>query len=116
MQYSGAEDAAQAILASQQSSIELLVFSHKHVEQLPSYSWLSNSFDNDDVATLTHLLRSEDGYQDQQLCSCFGVSKKAVEGAINQGATSIDALGITLGCGSKCGSCKPELSELLSAN
>jgi assimilatory nitrate reductase catalytic subunit len=116
MQYSGAEDAAQAILASQQSSIELLVFSHKQVERLPSFSWLSNSFDNDDVETLVHLLRSEDGDQDQQLCSCFGVSKKAVQNAIDGGAGSIDELGITLGCGSKCGSCKPELSELLSAN
>jgi assimilatory nitrate reductase catalytic subunit len=116
MQYSGAEGAAQAILASQQSSIELLVFSHKQVERLPSFSWLSNSFDNDDMETLAHLLRSEDGDQDQQLCSCFGVSKKAVQNAIDGGAGSIDELGITLGCGSKCGSCKPELSELLSTS
>ncbi|MGK0438893.1 MAG: assimilatory nitrate reductase catalytic subunit [Paracoccaceae bacterium] len=116
MQYSGAQDAAQAILASQQSSIELLVFSHKHVEQLPSYSWLSSSFDNNDVTALAYLLRSEDGYQDQQLCSCFGISKKTIQAVIKQGATSIDELGIRLGCGSKCGSCKPELSELLSAN
>jgi assimilatory nitrate reductase catalytic subunit len=115
MQYSDAENNAQTILASQQSSIELLVFSHNLVERLPSFQWLSSAFDNNDVSTLTQLLRSEDGDQDQQLCSCFGISRKTVEGAIQQGALSIEELGITLGCGSKCGSCKPELSELLLA-
>jgi assimilatory nitrate reductase catalytic subunit len=113
MQYSDSENGANTILASQQSSIGLLLFSHQLVERLPSFSWLSSAFDNDDEAALASLLRCEDGEQDQQLCSCFGVSKKAIQFSISQGIISVEDLGASLGCGSKCGSCKPELSQLL---
>ncbi len=112
-QYSDAISGAQTLLAVAQDSIELLVYSQSTVEALPSFSWLSSAFDSDDCQTLSHLLRSENGEQDQQICSCFAVSEKTIKSKMDEGCLSLEALGLSLGCGSKCGSCKPELARLL---
>ncbi|WP_394173512.1 nitrate reductase [Thalassotalea litorea] len=49
----------------------------------------------------------------RQVCSCFQVHEKTIVDAIEQGATSVEQLTETLGCGGKCGSCKPELTALI---
>lgn len=50
----------------------------------------------------------------KQVCSCFDVREKTIKEAIAQGADSVSKLGEQLRCGTNCGSCKPELSEMLS--
>lgn len=48
------------------------------------------------------------------VCACRGIGRNAVLRAIAEaGCASVDALGATLGAGTTCGSCRPELAELL---
>lgn len=48
------------------------------------------------------------------ICSCFGVGETAIRQAIAQGYDSPAALGAALKCGTNCGSCLPELKQLLA--
>lgn len=47
------------------------------------------------------------------ICSCFGVGEIAIRQAIARGCDSPAALGEALQCGTNCGSCIPELKQLL---
>ncbi len=48
-----------------------------------------------------------------EMCACFAVSCAAVETAIAQGATTLDAVGAATLAGTNCGSCRPEIRQLL---
>jgi assimilatory nitrate reductase catalytic subunit len=49
------------------------------------------------------------------LCSCFGVGVNTILAAIaDQGLRSVAAIGAALQAGTNCGSCRPELAELLA--
>jgi assimilatory nitrate reductase catalytic subunit len=50
-----------------------------------------------------------------EICACFGVSCAAVESAIAEGATTLDAVGAATQAGTNCGSCRPEIRQLLRA-
>jgi assimilatory nitrate reductase catalytic subunit len=50
------------------------------------------------------------------MCACFGVSCHAIEEAIADGATSLDAIGEMTCAGTNCGSCRPEIRALLRAS
>ena len=47
------------------------------------------------------------------VCSCFQIGSKQIEKAIAGGACSVEALGVTLKCGTNCGSCLPELKHFI---
>ena len=48
------------------------------------------------------------------LCSCFGVGINTILEAIEtRGLLSVEAIGEALGAGTNCGSCRPELADLL---
>jgi len=51
----------------------------------------------------------------KQICSCFNVHEKTIEQAILDGEDSLDKLAKSIKCGSGCGSCKPDLSEMIHA-
>jgi len=109
----GSESAQTTMLVSNDEQIELLLFGSDSMQNLPSFAWLAKAFDDNQVATLSKLIRSEQGEQDSLICSCFGITKKAIASGIKAGAKDVYELGAQLGCGSKCGSCKPELSAML---
>ena len=48
------------------------------------------------------------------VCSCFQVGALEVERAIMAGHASVEALGHALKCGTNCGSCLPELKQLVA--
>ncbi|MGE0650326.1 MAG: molybdopterin-dependent oxidoreductase [Alphaproteobacteria bacterium] len=49
------------------------------------------------------------------VCACFSVGRNQIEAAIAQGGlASVEEIGATLGAGTNCGSCKPELRNLLT--
>jgi assimilatory nitrate reductase catalytic subunit len=48
------------------------------------------------------------------ICACLSVGRNTILRAIGAGACTVAALGSTLGAGSSCGSCRPELSALLA--
>ena len=50
------------------------------------------------------------------ICSCWEVGESQIAAAIDAGANSVDALGESLHCGTQCGSCIPELKQLLIDN
>jgi assimilatory nitrate reductase catalytic subunit len=47
------------------------------------------------------------------VCACFAVGQHTLHDAIAGGLTSLAAIGATLGAGTNCGSCIPELNALL---
>lgn len=47
------------------------------------------------------------------ICSCFQVRQKNIEGAVEEGADSVEAIGKGCQAGTNCGSCIPELRGLL---
>lgn len=47
------------------------------------------------------------------VCTCFKVGQNTIKQAIIEGSQSVDALGKKLKCGTNCGSCKSELSQLI---
>lgn len=50
------------------------------------------------------------------LCACFGVGINTILDAIEtKGLITVDAIGEALGAGTNCGSCRPEISDLLHA-
>ncbi|GAA4306374.1 molybdopterin-dependent oxidoreductase [Compostibacter hankyongensis] len=51
--------------------------------------------------------------QGRLICSCRQVGEDNLAAAIRNGCKSIEALGRQTGAGTQCGSCKPELKELL---
>ncbi len=50
------------------------------------------------------------------ICSCFNVGVNTILSAIaEQGFTTLDHIGAALNAGTNCGSCRPEIQELLNA-
>ena len=103
----------QALIASDETQALALVFTHADVAKLPSQVWLERVYAINDSGTLNKELHGELGGYDELICSCFKTTRKAITAAIEQGSVDLAALASTLGCGSKCGSCRPELNELL---
>ena len=48
------------------------------------------------------------------VCACFGVGRNTLLDAVQAGARSVAALGAVTCAGTNCGSCKPELAELIA--
>lgn len=63
---------------------------------------LQGNFDSEDSSPL--------------VCQCFQVRQREIKQAIANGHESVESLGSALKCGTQCGSCKPELKQLISAN
>lgn len=57
-----------------------------------------------------------DKAQSQLICSCFRVTDKQIEKAIEQdGCVSLNQLQAKLKCGSNCGSCVPDVKKILNS-
>ncbi|MDX1506427.1 MAG: molybdopterin-dependent oxidoreductase, partial [Spongiibacter sp.] len=48
------------------------------------------------------------------VCSCFQVGELQISAAVAEGSTTVEALGQKLKCGTNCGSCIPELRDLIN--
>ncbi|WOX04683.1 nitrate reductase [Microbulbifer pacificus] len=94
--------------------MELLVFTSADWQALPDRKTLENALQQplpDAPAKLLHDVPAGA----QMVCTCLQVSRREIETAIAEGAASVSELGERLGCGTNCGSCKPELSALLNS-
>jgi len=87
---------------------------------LPSRQWLANLFSQESISEQERaFLLSGKPPADvtdigKVVCACFGVGEKQIQDAIlQQGCNSVDAIGATLQAGTNCGSCKPEMQELI---
>ena len=96
---------------------EAVLFIGPH-HRLPPRDWLAGVLAGGGVAPLAALLagRAADGPPPSPtLCVCHGVSQAAVRGAVRGGACSLAAVGEATRAGTGCGSCRPEILALLSA-
>lgn len=81
--------------------------------------WLNHLFeldsiDNADVHKLMHGEVDSSFAQGKRICSCYQVHESPIIEAIKEGVDSVQRLGERLKCGTKCGSCKSELSQLIT--
>ncbi|MFT6896160.1 MAG: assimilatory nitrate reductase catalytic subunit [Paraglaciecola sp.] len=103
--------------AVQDEKLLLAVFSGQdRVDINPQ--WLSALFAQDGLSPQQQsgLLRAQpdpEFNQGRLICSCFKVGETAILAAIAKGCQSVDELGASLQCGTNCGSCKAELSQLI---
>lgn len=82
-------------------------------------SWIESLLSEQEIeqSAISSLLRvqpDERFLQGRTICSCFNVGEKTIVNAITRGCTSVDMLGKQLKCGTNCGSCKSELSQLIN--
>ncbi|MDE3177254.1 MAG: molybdopterin-dependent oxidoreductase, partial [Pseudomonadota bacterium] len=89
--------------------------------RLPSRTWLAGLFASDELAPEARLSllagapRDPSADQGAIVCSCFGVGRKTIETAIAGGANNVEAIGARVRAGTNCGSCKPELGQILAS-
>jgi assimilatory nitrate reductase catalytic subunit len=97
-----------------------LYFVEREASRLPQRQWLESLFEpeqlGDDERAALLLGRPGRAMPDtgRSVCACFGVGENALKQAIADGADSVEALGRCLKAGTNCGSCIPELKELLA--
>ena len=97
------------VMATDQSAVEL------------DHSWLQSLLGQSDLsAEQIHgalNLQPDDSFKQGKLvCSCFKVGVNSIIDSIKSGVCSVEGLGETLKCGTNCGSCKTELSQLIAAH
>ena len=82
---------------------------------LPSKTAISQFFNTDHSNPMRALNPGADAYEDNGplICSCHDVGANSIISAIKSGVNSVSDLGIALRCGTECGSCIPELKQLL---
>jgi len=95
--------------------MELLVFTSADWQTLPDRKTLEDALQKPLPEVPAQLLQNVPAGA-QMVCTCLQVSRKEIEAAIADGAATVDELGELLGCGTNCGSCKPEISALLNTN
>ena len=87
---------------------------------LPPRNWLASLFkkesltDHERISLLTGEPPAGQKEQGKTVCACFGVGEKTILEAITaNNITSVEQIGNMLQAGTNCGSCIPELTELL---
>ena len=98
--------------------LEAVLLVDSDVGLLPDLAWLDECFAADrlspDQRQCLLAGRSVDTEEIGALvCSCFQVGDRQIINAIRGGQKTVEALGKILKCGTNCGSCVPELRELL---
>ena len=94
-----------------------LLFASTHRNTLPEFAHLHSQLSADlpDWQKLS-LFGNQPVDVSPTVCTCFEVSQASIAACISEGARSVDELGKRLGCGTNCGSCIPELNQLLDVS
>ncbi len=99
------------------TQIDVAVFAGSARAGLPETPWLQTLLAHELNADSWQLLRRQESSAinaGRIICSCFRVSEASIREAIATGARSVEELGKRLRCGTNCGSCIPELRQLLA--
>jgi len=85
-------------------------------DSLPHSSWLTEILgsSSDNPVGILAGKTPETENKGKLICSCFKVGKKQICAAIKNGADTPEELGTLLKCGTNCGSCIPELKQLIT--
>lgn len=104
------------LLSRNGGSPSWLMFASNKRRALPSLEHLASQFTSPilDWQRLSGLpLANQD--TSTMICSCFEVREAAIRTQILSGTLTAKGLGKTLGCGTNCGSCVPDLNHLIAA-
>ncbi|MEP5569819.1 MAG: molybdopterin-dependent oxidoreductase [Halioglobus sp.] len=85
-------------------------------DQLPGQAWILNLGSAPLPSTPHSLLAGCDPHgvdTGPMVCSCWEVGETEIRNAVAQGADSVETLGQRLRCGTQCGSCIPELKQII---
>ncbi|MGS2723710.1 nitrate reductase [Porticoccus sp. GXU_MW_L64] len=94
--------------------LQWALFSHEDASALPNTEWLHSLMLGSTVATPGALLSGHfDSSTGKTVCACFSVCENKIIHSIQNGAVSRQELGTQLKCGTNCGSCIPELNQLI---
>ncbi len=93
-----------AVISLAQKDISLEWINHLFAEPLITFSQLQS---------LLYATPDEEFTQGAQVCSCFKVREQPIINAIKSGENTVEQLGSKLKCGTNCGSCKTQLSQLI---
>lgn len=66
------------------------------------------------LAALSGRMRKDQPDPGAVVCACFNVGLNTLQAAVNDGASTVAALGTVTFAGTNCGSCKPELARLVA--
>ena len=86
------------------------------LQALPPPNWLGKNLGEAQHPHSWQMLAGDGaGHEDpgKLICSCFEVGENQIINAIQSGCTDASQLGVWLRCGTKCGSCIPELTQLV---
>jgi len=103
--------------AMRQGVMSLIMFvSTNNIDVDPS--WINSFLNSENITSeqlhgLLSLQPEEQFKQGKLVCSCFKVGENTIIDAIKDGYHSVDSLGRELQCGTNCGSCKSELSQMV---
>jgi assimilatory nitrate reductase catalytic subunit len=92
------------------------VFLAQSHQSLPPPNWLGKNLGAAQNPDSWQLLAGDDSdraHTGKIICSCFEVGENQIINAIQSGCTDAGQLGVWLRCGTKCGSCVPELTQLV---
>ncbi|MBH0027484.1 nitrate reductase [Pseudoalteromonas sp. SWN29] len=92
------------VISNEQKEISLEWINHLFAEPLLTFTQLQS---------LLYATPDEEFTQGAQVCSCFKVREQPIINAIKNGANTVEQLGSELKCGTNCGSCKTQLSQLI---
>ncbi|MEZ5527473.1 MAG: molybdopterin-dependent oxidoreductase [Gammaproteobacteria bacterium] len=104
-------------LLCHEAQIQFAVFISPRRSGLPDTQWLQTLLQHTVGEQSWRLLARQESHEigtQRIICSCFRVSEQAILDAIREGVDSVETLGKRLRCGSNCGSCIPELEQLLN--
>ena len=92
------------VISNEQKEISLEWINHLFAEPLLTFTQLQS---------LLYATPDEEFTQGVQVCSCFKVREQPIINAIKNDANTVEQLGAELKCGTNCGSCKTQLSQLI---
>jgi len=87
---------------------------------VPSWKGLASAWGSKqlDIATRRFLLSgrtiSGDIDASPNICACFGVTSRAIQSVIGEGASTPESIGARLKAGTNCGTCVPELKRMIA--
>jgi assimilatory nitrate reductase catalytic subunit len=94
----------------------IMLIAPNHIDVDPS--WIDSLLNNKNLSSeqlhgLLNMQPDDQFKQGKLVCSCFKVGENTIIDAIKAGCDSADSLGRQLQCGTNCGSCKSELSQMV---
>ncbi|MBL4871759.1 MAG: molybdopterin-dependent oxidoreductase [Robiginitomaculum sp.] len=92
------------------------IFLAQSLQSLPPPNWLGKNLGEAQHPHNLQMLASDETDPEDTgklICSCFEVGENQIINAIQSGCTDASQLGVWLQCGTKCGSCIPELTQLV---